>query len=87
MSEWGLAQSVRTGREELGFTRREFAREVGTSPSTIARLELAGHMPNGAVLIAIARRLGVTVDELVVQRSQVQIARVDIQDRCSVPAS
>lgn len=64
MSDLNFRSRVRSGREGLGLTREEFARVVGTSSTTIARLELTGHRPNVEVVLAIARLLDTTVEDL-----------------------
>lgn len=64
MSEMRFAHQIRTGREALGLSREEFARRVGTSTSTMDRIELNGHKPSVTVLTAIADLLGLSLDEL-----------------------
>lgn len=55
---------LRQAREAAGLTREELARQAMTSTSTIARIELNGHLPNAMTMAAIARALGTTVDSL-----------------------
>jgi transcriptional regulator with XRE-family HTH domain len=66
MANLHFGKQVRTARENLGVSRDDFAREVGTSTSTIARLELAGAEPKLHVVLAIANILGMTLDDLLV---------------------
>lgn len=56
---------LRNTREAQGLTREELARQSGTSTSTIARIELNGHLPSVLTMRSIARVLGVTVDDLI----------------------
>jgi DNA-binding XRE family transcriptional regulator len=69
MANPALATSVRVHREALGLTREQFAREVDTSTSTIARIELTGYEPKLDVIRAIARRLQISIDELLSEQA------------------
>lgn len=60
-----ISQKVRDLREAGGISRERLAAEAGVSLSTISRLELQNSIPNGLVLVRIARVLGVTVEDLV----------------------
>ncbi|WP_390623417.1 helix-turn-helix domain-containing protein [Subtercola endophyticus] len=56
--------SLRSAREQIGLTREELARQAKTSTSTIARMELNGHVPNGTTLVRIAAVLGLSADTI-----------------------
>jgi transcriptional regulator with XRE-family HTH domain len=56
---------LRSAREAAGLTREQLAYEARTSVSTIARIELSGHLPNFRILDAIARVLNVAVTDIV----------------------
>lgn len=64
MPNLAVDQTVRRRREELGLTREQLAAESQTSTSTIARLELQGHMPNARTLARIASVIQLPVDAL-----------------------
>jgi transcriptional regulator with XRE-family HTH domain len=64
MQELAHATTLRAGRESAGLTREELARLAGTSTSTIARMELNGHIPSGATVARIAAVLGIPADAL-----------------------
>jgi transcriptional regulator with XRE-family HTH domain len=64
MSELSLGRIVRDRREAHGLTREDFARRVGVSTATIARLELLDHAPHVRTLAAISRELDIPLDDL-----------------------
>lgn len=64
MADLNFGSRVRALREASGITREGLAAAVGTSTSTIARIELNGHVPSVLVVHAIASHFGATVDEL-----------------------
>lgn len=59
-------KSLRNAREAAGLTREQLALKAGTSTSTIARIELDGHIPSGVTLIGISDALDITLDSLLV---------------------
>ena len=59
--------NLRTAREAAGLTREELARRANTSTSTIARMELKGHLPSGAAIAKIASVLGIQATELLTE--------------------
>lgn len=65
MSEMHYGNRVRQRRESLGLSREELARQVGTSTSTMDRIELRGHLPSIEVLRSLAKFFDLTLDELV----------------------
>lgn len=59
-----LALRIATLRKDAGLSQVELAKRIGTSASNVAFWELSGTPPRGEVLPALARELGVSVDEL-----------------------
>ena len=59
-----LGRSVRTLREDKGWSQTELARQTGMTQSAVARFESGGTIPTLPVLERLAHALGV---ELVVQ--------------------
>lgn len=59
-----IGQTVRERREAMQLTRGELARLAATSTSTVARLELTGHVPNPKALRRIAQVLDLSLDAL-----------------------
>lgn len=57
--------TLREARERHGLTREELARRAGTSTSTVARMELAGHIPNGATIARLAAVLDVPMGDII----------------------
>lgn len=60
-----LAANVRALREARGKTQQQLASRVGLPRATWAHLEGGGANPTLAVLVKVARALGVTLEELV----------------------
>lgn len=67
-SHYGHMSNLRSAREAAGISREKLAQLSETSTSTIARIELQGHVPNGATMVRLAAALGVTVDSLLAER-------------------
>lgn len=59
-----LALRIATLRKDAGLSQVDLAKRIGTSASNVAFWELSGTPPRGEVLPALARELGVSVDEL-----------------------
>lgn len=59
-----LAELVRGRREDKGLSRDSLAHTVGSSLSTITRIELNHTMASPATLADIAEELGISNDEL-----------------------
>jgi transcriptional regulator with XRE-family HTH domain len=59
-----LAQRLVELRQQAGLTQTELAEAVGVAVSNIAFWELKGTPPRGEVLPALAKALGVSVDEI-----------------------
>lgn len=60
-----LSDSMKKIRESRGITTMELAEEVGVSQPMITRFEMGSRIPNVITALAIAKRLGVTVEQLV----------------------
>jgi transcriptional regulator with XRE-family HTH domain len=58
-----LGNRVRKRREELGLTRERLAIVADVSTSMIARLELSNRLPGTERLVRIARVLGISLDD------------------------
>lgn len=59
-----LAVRLATLRKDAGLSQAQLAAKIGVHVSNIAFWELSGTPPRGEVLPALARELGVSVDEL-----------------------
>jgi len=58
---------IRKLRRAKDITQSELAKELGVDRSTVAKWEAGISLPRGKTLIALAKVLGCTVDELIVQ--------------------
>ena len=56
--------ACRAIREALGIPHGKFAIDVGITPGYLTNIEKGRKQPSDAVAAAMARRLGVTLDEL-----------------------
>ena len=59
-----LAVRIATLRKDAGLSQVELAKRIATSASNVAFWELTGTPPRGEILPALARELGISVDEL-----------------------
>jgi len=59
-----LGQRIRTGREALGISLREFSRRLKVSPSLISQIENGRVMPSVGTLYAIANELDLSFDDM-----------------------
>jgi len=59
-----FAQRLKTYRKARNMTQQELADRLGVSNKTVSRWEAEGGYPDVALLPALARALGVTVDDL-----------------------
>ena len=59
-----LAVRIATLRKDAGLSQVELAKRIATSSSNVAFWEQTGTPPRGEILPALARELGVSVDEL-----------------------
>lgn len=71
MNEQEFAQRLRQYRKDKGMTQQELADKLGVSNKTVSRWE-SGSYPDVATLVALARALGVTVDELLDPKTPVR---------------
>lgn len=60
-----LSDNMKRIRESRGITTMQLAEEVGVTQSLITRFEMGSRIPNVVTALAIAKRLGVTVERLV----------------------
>jgi transcriptional regulator with XRE-family HTH domain len=60
-----LSDNMKKIRESRGITTIQLAEEVGVTQSLITRFEMGSRIPNVVTALAIAKRLGVTVERLV----------------------
>ena len=66
--EGHFGQRLASLRQKAGLSQREFARTSGFSARMIAYYETRAALPLGHVLSALAKALGISVDELVGHR-------------------
>ena len=59
-----LGARIRSAREARGVSLREFAREIGVSPSLISQIERGRVRPSVGTLYAISNELELTFDDL-----------------------
>lgn len=71
MNEQEFAQRLRQYRKDKGMTQQELADKLGVSNKTVSRWE-SGSYPDVTTLVALARALGVTVDELLDPKAPVR---------------
>lgn len=71
MNEQEFAQRLRQYRKNKGMTQQELADQLGVSNKTVSRWE-SGSYPDVTTLVALARVLGVTVDELLDPKASVR---------------
>lgn len=71
MNEQEFAQRLRQYRKSKGMTQQELADLLGVSNKTVSRWE-SGSYPDVTTLVALARALGVTVDELLDPKAPVR---------------
>lgn len=61
----GISQRIREARERAGLTLQELARRSGVATSSIQKVETGQMVPSVAVMVKIARGLGVRAGTLV----------------------
>lgn len=71
MNEQEFAQRLRQYRKNKGMTQQELADQLGVSNKTVSRWE-SGSYPDVTTMVALARVLGVTVDELLDPKAPVR---------------
>lgn len=60
----GFGRRLQSIRKKSGVTAEEFAKQLGMSPVFIRQIECGAKHPSVSTLIAFARKLHVSVDEL-----------------------
>lgn len=64
-----MRTNMAKAREKRGLSQVALAKLVGSAQSTIARVESGENMPGADLAVNLAKELGITVDELLVQES------------------
>ena len=64
VASMATSSRLRQLREAAGLSVRELARQIGESPTNVSYWERSGQIPRSDVLTAMAKALGVTVEEL-----------------------
>ncbi len=59
-----ISKRIKSKREKLSITQKEFAERVGVSPAAINQFEKGEKKPSPDVLTRIAKELGVSTDYL-----------------------
>jgi putative transcriptional regulator len=60
----GRVNGVRTARTAAGLTQAELARDAGVTRQTVVAVEAGDYAPSVYLALALARRLGTTVEQL-----------------------
>lgn len=74
-----VGQQIKRLREQRGFSQSELARRVDLNPSGVSRAERGQHGFTLETLSAIARALGVTLNDLTQREADVQDMRYNTQ--------
>lgn len=75
-----FSQRLKKYRKAKNLTQQELAEQIGVSDKTVSRWESEGGYPDVAVLVPLARALGVTVDDLLDEKAPVRtLTRADWQ--------
>lgn len=64
-----LGGRIRQFRERAGWTQEELAGRAGIGRVTLSRLESGGHSPRYQTLVALAKALGVSVTDLLIDKA------------------
>lgn len=64
MAEHRLGNRLKEFRSRNGLTQQDLAAEIGVSRKTINTVENAVFVPSTALALALAKRLGATVEDL-----------------------
>lgn len=79
-----FSQRLKKYRKAKSMTQQELAEQIGVSDKTVSRWESEGGYPDVAVLVPLARALGVTVDDLLDEKAPVRtLTRADYQNLLS----
>ena len=82
-----ISQRIRESREAAGLTLQELARRSGVATSTIQKVEKEQMTPSVAVILKIARGLGVRLSELVLDPTDaIEILHLRAGDRRPIGA-
>ena len=82
-----ISQRIRASREAAGLTLQELAHKSAVATSTIQKVEKEQMTPSVAVILKIARGLGVRLSELVVDASdELEILHLRAADRHPIGA-
>jgi len=65
-----LGERIRQLRRQAGLTQKELAERSGIGRVTLSRLESGDHSPRYRTLVALAEALGVSVTDLLVDRTR-----------------
>lgn len=65
-----LGERIRKLRKQAGLTQKELAERSGIGRVTLSRLERGDHSPRYGTLVALAEALGVSVTDLLVDRTR-----------------
>jgi putative transcriptional regulator len=68
----GRRNSVRAARSALDITQAELARDVGVTRQTVVSVEAGDYAPSVYLALAIAGRLGTTVERLFGQEPEAE---------------
>jgi putative transcriptional regulator len=71
----GRRNAVRTARTALGITQAELARDVDVTRQTVVSVEAGDYAPSVYLALAIAGRLGTTVERLFGQEPEAERSR------------
>jgi len=64
-----LGERIRQFRRQAGWTQGEFARRANIGRITLSRLESGDHSPRYRTLVALAKALGVSVTDLLIDKA------------------
>lgn len=65
-----LSENIKAKRMERGMTQSEVAERIGVSPVAICQFETNRSKPQPETLIALAKCLGTTAEELVLGKEE-----------------
>lgn len=71
----GRRNAVRAARTALGITQAELARDVEVTRQTVVAVEAGDYAPSVYLALAIAGRLGTTVERLFEQEPEAERSR------------
>ena len=71
----GRRNAVRAARTALGLTQAELARDVAVTRQTVVSVEAGDYAPSVYLALAIAGRLGTTVERLFGQEFEAERSR------------